>query len=149
MAGELAGFDPDVFRTNIVNTMIMGLPVPDDLKPTFHFRSTSAYPTGTVLDATGKAIDPRVKPTVTAPHPIQVPCAVEWAMDTSNDTTLVGTFWTDRANVTILDTQYELVKDAIEVDLSGKRYLIQQMTSVGLGTVTVYTLMCYIKGGES
>lgn len=149
MAGALAGFNPDAFRTSITNTMIMGLPNDEALKPTFHFRSSSTYPVDTVLDATGKPIDPRVHATVVAPDPVKVPCTVEFTLDTTNDGTLVGTFWTDRALVTVLDTHYALVQDAIEVDLSGKRYLIQQMTSVGLGEVTVYQLQCFIKGSDS
>lgn len=149
MAGTLSGFDADAFRTNITNTMVMGLPNDDALKPTFYFRGTSVYPSGTKLDASGKPIDPRVQPTVTVTDPLQVPCAVEYQLDTTNDQQLVGTLWTDRAIVTLLDTHYTQVQNAIEVDLSGKRYMIQQMTSVGLGTVTVYQLQCYIKGADS
>lgn len=150
MAGTLAGFDPAAFRTNITATMVMGLPNDNNLKPTFYFRETSSYPAGTRLDSSGKPIDPRISATVTPSHaPVQVPCAVEYQQDTSNNSTIVGTLWTDRAIVTLLDTHYAEIADAIEVDLSGKRYLIQQMTSVGLGTVTVYQLQCYIKGVDS
>lgn len=150
MAGSLSGFDATAFRTNITNTMVMGLPNDDNLKPTFYFRETATYPSGTKVDATGKPIDPRVQPTLTpASDPVQVPCAVEFTLDNSNNSTLVGVMWTDRAVVTLLDTHYVLVKDAIEVDLSGKRYMIQQMTSVGLGPVTVYQLQCFIKGADA
>lgn len=148
MAGTLSGFDADTFRTSITNTMVMGLPNDDTLKPTFYFRSTSTYPPGTKLDPSGKPIDARMRPTVTSLPPVQVPCAVEYQQDTSNNESLVGTLWTDRATVTVLDIHYDTIKDAIEVELSGKRYMIQQMTSVGLGPVTVYQLQCYIKGSE-
>lgn len=144
----LSGFAADTFRSNIINTMIMGLPVPVGQRPTFHFPATLTYPQGTVLDSGGKPIDPRIKPIRTAPTPVQVPCAVEFASDTTPDTGLVGPYWETRATVTVLDIQYEQVKDAIEVDLSGRRYLIQEMTSVGLGPVTVYTLICFRKGVE-
>jgi hypothetical protein len=149
MAGELAGFNPDLFRTNITNTMVMGLPVPDDLKPTFYFRSVSTYPDGTILDTSGKPIDPRIAPTTTpAKQPVQVPCAVEFAPDITDNENLGGTFWTNRATVTVLDTQWGQIEGAIEVDLSGRRYLIQQVFTVGLGLVTVYQLQCFVKGTD-
>lgn len=143
----LTGFDADGFRTNIRNTMIMGLPVPDNLKPTFYFRTTYSYPEDTVLDPEGKPIDPRVQATATpASPPVQVPCAVEFSPDTTNNEGPVGTFWSDRAMLTVLDTEYTQISNAVEVDLNGKRYLIQQMTAVGLGPVTVYQLQCFMKG---
>lgn len=144
----LQGFDPDAFRTNIANTMLMGLPVPDDEKPTFYFPVVLTYPENTLLDTEGKPIDPRIKPTRTAPDPVQIPCAVEFSTDTTNETGLAGTLWQTRATLTILDIHYAEVKEAIEVDLAGRRYLVQEMTNVGLGSVTVYTLTCFRKGVE-
>jgi len=144
----LSGFDADTFRTNILNTMIMGLPVPVEERPTFFFPETLAYPEGTLLDSEGKPIDVRIKPTRSAPEPVQVPCAVEFATDTTNETGLVGTLWQTRATLTLLDEQYAQVREAIEVNLAGRRYLIQEMQSVGLGPVTVYTLVCFRKGVE-
>lgn len=149
MANDLVGFDPDVFRTNIRNTMIMGLPVPTNERPTFYFPEVLTYASGTLLDSEGRPIDPRVKPTRTSPAPVQVPCAVEFASDTTNDQNLAGTFWQSRASLTLLDTEYAQVVDAIEVDLATRRYLIQEMTEVGLSTVTVYTLLCFRKGVET
>lgn len=151
MAGELTGFNPDTFRTNITATMVMGLSNDTELQPTFFFRSASTYPVGTVLDPEGRPIDPRVTPTLTpAFPPLKVPCAVEYMPDTTNNEGLAGTFWSNRAVLTMLDVQYAQVAEAIEVDLDGRRYLIQQMTSVGLGLVTVYMLQCYAKGtGDS
>lgn len=149
MANDLLGFDADLFRTNITNTMVMGLPVPVDERPTFYFPVTTTYPDGTLLDSEGKPIDPRITPTRTSPASVQVPCAVEYATDTSNNQDLVGTFWATRATITLLDIHYALVKDAIEVDLAKRRYLIQELTEVGLSTVTVYSLICFRKGVET
>lgn len=150
MANELAGFNPDLFRSSITSTMIMGLPQNDAEKPTFHFPQTSVWPGGTRLDTEGRPIDPRVKPvSASGKTAVQVPCAVEYATDTTNEGTMVGTFWDARAVVTVLDTDYATIKDAIEVDLSTKRYLIQEMTEVGLGPVTVYQLMCFRKGVDT
>jgi hypothetical protein len=145
----LEGFDADEFRTNIANTMIMGLPVPLDERPTFYFPETLTYPEGTLLDTEGKPIDARIKPVRTAPDPVQIPCAVEFSPDTTNETGLVGNFWQTRAALTVLDIHYAKVREAIEVDLAGRRYLIQEMQNVGLGSVTVYTLICFRKGVEA
>ncbi|HET6914976.1 MAG TPA: hypothetical protein VFH56_02690 [Acidimicrobiales bacterium] len=147
MAGTLSGFDPDSFRSTIQSTMTMGLPGPTNLQPTFYFRETYSYPQGTVLDPEGKPIDPRVQATATpAASPVQVPCAVEFSPDNSNNEGPVGTFWTDRAVLTLLDTDYATVATAVEVDINGQRYLIQQMSAIGLGPVTVYQLQCFMKG---
>ena len=142
----LGSFDADGFRSNIVATMVMGLPVEDELKPTFYFRATLSYPSDTKLDGSGKPIDARVRPTVTSPDPVQIPVAIEYVTDTTNDEGMVGTYWSDRAIVTVLDAQYALVEDAIEVDLSGRRYLIQNSTALALGPVGVWQLYCFKKG---
>lgn len=147
MAGDLAGFDQDAFRSIIQSTMTMGLPVPTNLQPTFYFEQTYSYPAGTVMDPEGKPIDPRVKATATATtDPVQVPCAVEFSTDDTNNEGPAGTFWTDRAVLTLLDVDYAKVAQAREVDLSGQRYLIQKMKAIGLGPVTVYQLQVFLKG---
>lgn len=151
MAGELAGFNPAAFRAQITATMTMGLPANTDEQPKFYFRSTAEFPAGTKLDPEGRPIDPRVKATVThAVPPVQVPCAVEFSPDTTNDEGLAGTFWQTRAVVTLLDTQYQQVQDAIEVQLGGRRYNIAFLAPpIGLGPVTVYQLHCFPKGTGS
>jgi hypothetical protein len=148
MAGELTGFNPDTFRSVITATMVMGLPQKPEEQPTFYFRTIVTYPVGTKLDTEGRPIDPRIKPSVTtALPPIQVPCAVEFAPDTTNDEGLAGTYWQTRAVLTLLDTQYEQVKDAIEVQLGDRRYIISFLyPPLGLGLVTVYQLSCFAKG---
>lgn len=146
MAGILAGFDPDLFRTTIVNTMVMGENSDDALKPTFHFARTSTWPVGTILDAFGKPLDARVQAVVTSRAPVQVPCAVEFAQDTTDNETLVGTFRQTRAVLTLLDEQYADVSAAIEVDIDGHRYSINDMHTVALGPVNVYQLLCFRKG---
>jgi hypothetical protein len=148
MAGTLAGFDPDLFRTNIVNTMIMGLNTQSALKPTFYFPKTTAWPINTILDVEGKPVDGRVQAVVTALAPVQVPCAVEFAPDTSDNEALVGTFRQTRCTLTLLDVQYTQVQTAVEVDVDGHRYSINDMHTVALGTVNVYQLLCFRKGVE-
>jgi hypothetical protein len=143
----LTGFDADAFRTAITNTMIMGLPVEPAQQPIFYFRNAATYPTGTKVDSEGRAIDARIKPTLTPAHvPVSVPCAIEWGLDTTNNEGMVGTMWTDRATLTLLDTAYTQVQDAIEVDLGGRRFLIQKVVPLALGTVGVFQLQVFLKG---
>jgi hypothetical protein len=157
VANDLAGFDPDFFRSSIRNTMIMGLPQNEDERPIFHFPVTGySYPDGTRLDSEGRPIDPRVKGAPVQKESVrsgsdvdEVACAVDTSLDTSNSSGLVGAYWDTRKQLTVLDTDYAKIADATEVDLSARRYLIQEVSSVGLGPVTVYQLMCFRKGVES
>lgn len=146
MANDLAGFDPDLFRSSIRDTMIMGLPQDEAERPTFYFPATGySYPEGTLLDTEGRPIDPRIKGTPVQKAAVQVPCAIETALDTSNGGGLF-THWDTRKQLTVLDVDYAGIADSTEVDLSKERYLIQEVTSVGLGPVTIYQLMCFRKG---
>jgi len=148
MAGTNPGFDAANFRTQIQNTMIMGLNSQSQLKPTFYFQSSSTYPAGTHLDGDGKPIDARIQATVTSPDPVQVPAAVEFVGDSSNDEDLTGTYRQTRVLLTLLDTDYAQVDDAIEVDIDAHRYVINDVHTVGLFDVNVYQLACFRKGVE-
>lgn len=148
MAGTLSGFDPDQFRTNIVNTMVMGLNSHAELKPTFYFPKVTTWPNGTILDTFGKPVDGRVQAAITSPAPVQVPCAVEFAPDTTDNEAMTGTYRQTRCTLTLLDTQYALVSAAIEVDVDGHRYIINDLHTVALGPVNVYQLLCFRKGVE-
>ena len=92
MAGNLAGFDPDFFRTVITSTMTMGLNTQTELQPTFYFPRTTTWPGGTILDAEGKPVDARVQAVVTQATPLAVPCAVEFVGDGTDNEELVKVF---------------------------------------------------------
>jgi hypothetical protein len=127
----------------------MGLPEPIAERPTFYFPATETWPPGTIKDTEGRPIDPRIKATATKKDPVQVPCAVEFSTDQSNQEGLTGTRWDGRALLTFLDEDYVKVKDAIEVKLAGRVYTIQEMIEFGLGTVSVYQLQVFRKGVEA
>ena len=149
MADPLIGFDPDVFRTNIHLAMQMGLPQKTEDRPTFFFREVRAFPPGTILDSEGSPLDPRIAPVVTETDPVQVPCAVEFTADPSDNENLVGTFRDTKVTLTLLDVDYERVKDAIEVGIGRVRYNIGFMAPpLGLGQATVYQLHCFPKGED-
>lgn len=146
MAGPIAGFDADQFRTSIHFAMNLGLPEDVSERPTFYFRQVKTYPTGTRVDTEGTPLDPRIKVTITAPDPVQVPCAVEFQPTASDAEGLVGTFRNTHATLTLLDVDYEVIEDAIEVSLGNVRYNISyQSPPIGLGTATIYTLHCFPK----
>jgi hypothetical protein len=146
VADPIAGFDVDKFRTNIHFVMNLGLPQDTADRPTFYFRPVKSYPSGTRVDSEGTPLDPRIEVTVTSPNPVQVPCAVEFEPTNSDTEGLVGTFRNTRATLTVLDVDYELIKDAIEVAIGRVRYNISyQSPPVGLGQATIYTLHCFPK----
>lgn len=146
MANQITGFSEDLFRTNIHFAMNLGLPQDPAERPTFYFRSVKAYPPGTVTDTEGTPLDPRIQVTVSAPPPVQVPCAVEFQAAHSDAEGLVGTFRATHVTLTLLDVDYVTVKDAIEVNIGRVRYNISyQSPPVGLGQATVYTMHCYPK----
>lgn len=149
MAGTIPGLDPQVFRDNIHFAMNMGLPPDPAQRPTFHFRAVKTYPAGTLLDSEGTPLDPRVAATISAPDPVQVPCAVEFQTTRNDDESLVGTFRQTAASITLLDVDYDVVKDAIEVALNGNRFNIGYLEPpIGMGEVTVYILHCFPKGED-
>lgn len=149
MADVAAGFDPDKFRTAIHFVMNLGLPQATVDRPTFYFRSTKTYPPGTRLDTEGTPLDPRIEAVVTTPTPVQVPCAVEYTADRTDNESLVGTFVDSKATLTILDTDFALVKDAIEVALGQSRFNITFIAPpIGLSTVTVYQVFCFPKNED-
>lgn len=137
----LTGFDADNFRDKIRQTMLMGLPNVSADKPTFYFREVKTWPAGTVTDTEGSPLDPRIQPTITSPEPVQVPCAVEFKTTRNDDEGLAGSFHDTAATLTILDVDWELIKDAIEVTLNGERYYISYESPViALGPVDVHTV---------
>lgn len=150
MADALPGFDPAVFRDRIRFAMNMGLPQTLADRPTFYFRAVRTFPVGTRLDSEGSPLDPRIAPVSTAaPNPVQVPCAVEFKADNSDNETIVGTFRDTTATLTLLDVDYALVADAIEVALGQQRYNIGYAAPpLGLGQATVYQLFCFPKGED-
>lgn len=149
MADPIAGFDPNVFRTNIHFAMQLGLPQKTEDRPTFYFREVRTFPVGTVLDSEGSPLDPRIAPVVEAPSPVQVPCAVEFAADRTDNESLVGTFRDTKVTLTLLDVDFAKVKEAIEVAIGQVRYNIGFLAPpIGLGQATVYQLHCFPKGED-
>lgn len=118
MAGSSPGFDADAFNEGIRFAMRIGLPVETAEQPTFHFQ-----PTRTHLGdhGTGLPFDPGTDFAETEPTPVQVDCAIEF-FDEGHDSTSAGPLNAARVEVTLLREEYELVKDAYKVVISGDSY---------------------------
>lgn len=142
MAGTDPRFDAAAFRQNITFAMEMGLPNDPDDQPTFFFKRQKQWPSGTVLDQEGNALDPNVAPVYVNPAPVKVPCAVELETGTIEEIS-VGQFVSTRMIITLLDEHYDTVKNAIAVEHSGDRYKIRyERPKLGLFDVNVHQFVC-------
>lgn len=139
MAGTNPGFDANAFRDNIHFAMQMGAPPEADQQATFHFPSTLVY-TGTA-DAEDVPFDPTTTVTRTTPDPVKVPCAVEYYDSTGQLLDGFGIHQPSRVKVTLLDSDYILVKDADRVVIGGDTYYFRRTEPPsGLFDVGLYVL---------
>lgn len=156
MAGTDAGFDATGFREAITFAMNMGLPQDTSERATFHFKpdgltyidtslATPAEVQDPRLDQNGNPLNPAIRVERSRPDPVQVPVAVEFST-AGLDERPVGSFKPTKVSVTVLDQHWPQVKDAIEVELGGDRYVISYtQPPVGLFEVTIYTMECFAR----
>lgn len=139
MAGTQAGFSASEFKDAIHFAMDMGLPNADTEKATFYWDTKRTFDK---KDSAGLPLALKARPTSSVEKaPVQVSCAVEYARTNNGiDGNSAGAFDGSRATITLLDEDYEQVKDADYVSLGGDRYEIDFKTSVGLFDVTVYQM---------
>lgn len=150
MAGTDASFDAQGFREAIQFAMVMGLPQDSSERATFHFKATTSYvdaagdPVANPrVDQDGNPLDPSIRVVRTHPDPVQIPVAVEFNTATLDERP-VGAFKPTRVSITILDTHWPQVEQAIEVELGGDRYVISyERPPVGLFEVTIHTIECF------
>ena len=146
MAGTDSVFDATTFRDGILYAMNMGMPNLDSDKCTFYFKTVRVFPPGTPLDDNGEPYDASIAPTETEPTPVIVPVAVEFGTVESPDELPAGVLRHTKVTLTILDTYWDQVSDAIEISLGADRYFIDyEKPVVGLFDVDVHQLVCYAK----
>lgn len=145
MANSNPGFDADAFRTGIRFAMSMGAPPVEGEQAAFLLPSTLVYnlPGGggpAYVDQEGVPFDPTTTVTRTVPDPIKVLCAVEY-FDAHGEPTNFGVITPSRAVITLLDEEYEQIKECIAVVLRGERFIYRSTEyPAGLFDVGVYTL---------
>lgn len=119
MAGSNSGFDAAEFRNAIHFAMNMGAAPDASERVTFHFANQLTYNVPT--DGANVPFDPEATVTRYVPDPVQVDCAVEY-FDSENQPTRLGLLAASRLAITLLDEDYEQVKDAAYVVAHGDRY---------------------------
>lgn len=161
MSGTLNGQDPNVIRRGLIQAMTIGEPPKDEDKPKFVVPGSGApvytrngvpiNATSVRLDAQGRPLDPTVKVTRTMPTSVQIPFAVEIAPANAEEVP-VGNFRPTKATLTVLDEDGEgnalfaQVKNATDVIMGGDTYAIMyRLPPVGLGPITVYTLIAFAR----
>ena len=149
--GISADFDNEGFRQAIRFAMQMGTNPDPDRRPIFIRKGRGAtYWKGGVelvtaprLDRDGEPLDPEIEVRRVADEQISVDCAIE--VDRADAEELpVGNFRPTKVIVTLLDEQYELVKDCRELAYNGDKYLYgYEPESNGLFEVGIYTMVFY------
>lgn len=142
MAGSDASFDPGGFRSAIKATMQMGVPTDLNDRLVWHFRNITSYPT---QDPALKPYDWTVAPTFDVPSDPDLPTgehivdyALEFARSTPQESE-VGAFDATRLVVTLLDVDYEQIKQADYATIGRVHYDIDYTgPPMGLFEVTVY-----------
>jgi hypothetical protein len=156
--GIPVGFDGEGFRNAIKFAMQMGTPtLPDgspdpDKRPIFIKKVAARIykdAAGNVIppprvDRDGRPFDPTIQVEESRPDPItDADCAVE--VDRADaDELPVGNFRPTKAVVTLLDVDYERVKDCRELVYNGDRYVYgYEPENNGLFDVGVHTMIYY------
>lgn len=147
MAAESAfasGFDEAGFRDAIEQTMLMGMPPDPADQLTWHWRRTREYDP---QDRIKKPYDWTETPVVDQPGNPDEPdgtLIVTYALEFqprnyASGGSVLGTFNTSRAVVTLLDTEYEKVKDADFCTIGTSAYEIDYAgPAMGLFAVAVH-----------
>lgn len=120
MAGSNSGFNPGEFRDAIHFAMRLGAAPEADEQITFHFESQLTYNLAHT-DGANVPFDPTATVTAYTPEALRVDCAVEY-FDAENQPTGFGLLAPTRLAITLLDEDYEKVKNASYVVAHGDRY---------------------------
>lgn len=130
-------FNSDKFRNAIRFVFEMG--GPPDNPILFHFTDTLTF--AGPSDSEVVPFDPTQAATRQSKAPISVPCSVEF-ISASEQPTAFGGIIPAKLKVTLLDDDYDLVKDASYVTMNGDRYNRHfEQPSQGLFDVELHTMV--------
>lgn len=140
-----SGFDAAAFRDAIEFTMSMAAPNAKAERLKFVIAAENTFSTADKTDPTGTPYDLTAKVEVVTEQQkeIEVPVAMEFESRSSQgrDTSL-GYMQPSHAEVYILDTHYEKVKDADYALINGYRYdILNWNPPMGLFEVTIYSCL--------
>ena len=139
MAGNNPRFRPDLFREKIRYVFEMAKPPEADQQLWFHFTGTVNF--AGPADGDSVPFDPDEAITRTVRAPLQRPCDVEFTK-ASDDPTAFGTIIPAKITVTLLDEDYDDVKEASFVVMGGDKYLrVYEPPSYGLFSVGLHTMV--------
>jgi hypothetical protein len=113
-------FNADKFRSAIRFVFEMGESPDEDRQVWFHFADTVSF--SGPGDGESVPFNPSESIVRTSPVPIQRPCDVEFTK-ASDEPTAFGVVVPAKIKVTLLDQDYEDVKDATFIMVNGDRYL--------------------------
>ncbi len=113
-------FDGDRFRNAIRFVFEMGTPTEDEQQVTFHFADTLTF--AGPADGEQVPFNPAEAIVRNTPPPIRRPCDVEFTKAT-DEPTAFGIVIPARITVTLLDEDYQDVKDATFIIVNGDRYI--------------------------
>lgn len=132
-----AGFVASDFRDAIRFAMNMGAPAATEDQVTFVWDDDKTY---AVADQAGRPYNWTEPPATDVTHdPVVLTyVAVEMAAEPAGEGTSVGTFRESRGVLTLLDEDYNTVKDADHVHFGGRVFEMGEPTPVGLFDVTVW-----------
>ena len=151
--GISADFDSAGFRQAIKFAMQMGTNPNPDRRPIFVKRSSSVtYWKGGIqlgtpprMDRDGVPLDPDIEVRRVPDEHLEVDCAIEVVRAEAEELP-VGNFRPTKVVATLLDAEYEVVKECREMLYNGDRYIFgYEPESNGLFDVGVYTMIFYAK----
>lgn len=119
MAGTDPGFNADEFRDAIHFAMNLGAAPDAGERVLFMPESVLTY--NVAVDGANVPFDPAATVTRTTPSAITVDCAVEY-FDAENQPTPFGPLAPSRVAITLLDVDYDQVKECRYVVIHGDRY---------------------------
>lgn len=136
-----AGFNAARIREGLITAMEFGAPTRTEDRATFFFERRG--PVAGRVDEDGVPFDPTLRPANTAsPTKVTVPCAVEFYNGASKIETF-GEVKATRISVTLLDKEWQIVKDFRYVVAGGDKYLRDiKEPGAALGSLDVHTVWC-------
>jgi hypothetical protein len=144
------GFNEATVRDALFNTMLMGMPERTDQRLTWYWKRDQTYvpddPAGNPYDWTAAPVTDNpgnpALPDAGEDQSLQVPYALEFsARPAGSSTTVLGEIDTSRAEITLLDTDFEKIRTADYAVIDNSRYRIQfSSPPIGLFGLTVHTV---------